>query len=73
MGSKPLSLNKDDFRSLGWTLFDVATAAMATEFIEWSAKLDSTDATLLTVLGVLTVLVKAGRKWVSDNSKRWRK
>jgi hypothetical protein len=71
MGSQPFSLNADDFRSLGWSILDVATAAAATEFIQWSASLETNHAITITLVGVATVLVKAGRKWIADNRKRW--
>ena len=73
MGSKPFSFDTDDLKSLGWTLLDVMSAAAATEVLAFMSDQASESATMVAVFGVLTVLIKAGRKWVVDNTKRWRK
>jgi hypothetical protein len=66
-GSKPFSIDIDDVKSLGWSVLDVSIAASIT----WLAELRPEDALTIALVGVLTVVAKAARKYVADNSKRW--
>ena len=67
MGSKRFTIDGDDLRSLAWAILDSGLAIV----IAWAASIQTTEPATLAIIGMISVGMKAARKWISDNTKRW--